>query len=199
MTLSASPQSTALLLLDLQNEMVHPQGKVGAGGLAAIVESRGVLANAKRALDAARKRGNTVVHIRLGFRPDYSDCLSVAARITKLKQNQAAIVGTFGAEFADEVKPLDSEIVFTKQCVNPFFNSGLLSWLQSRGVTRVVLCGVATNLVVEASARAADDAGLAVAVLEDACASPNEEWHKFSVSNILPMFGEVTTSDRFAE
>ena len=48
---------SALLLLDLQNEMVDPAGKVGAHGLARIVEERGVLTNAKRCLDAARVAG----------------------------------------------------------------------------------------------------------------------------------------------
>ena len=54
-------------------------------GLAKIVEDRGVLVNARRCLEAARAAGMAVVHVRLGFRPDYADCLSVAARIGGLK------------------------------------------------------------------------------------------------------------------
>ena len=44
-----SKDDTALLLLDLQNEMVDPAGKVGAHGLAAVVAERKVLANAAQA------------------------------------------------------------------------------------------------------------------------------------------------------
>jgi nicotinamidase-related amidase len=65
-------------------------------------------------------------------------------------------------------------------------------------VTRVVLAGVATNLVVESTARAADDAGLAVTVLEDCCASPNPVWHQFSIDNMIPLFGEVSSSTTYA-
>ena len=187
----------ALLLLDLQNEMVDPAGKIGGGGLAKVVAERGVLTNAAGALAAARGTGMPVVFVRLGFRADYADALSVAPRIARLKANGAAVLGTWGTEFPQAIAPREEELVVTKQCVNPFFNTGLLNWLLHRGVERVALGGVVTNLVVESTARAADDAGLAVSVLEDCCAAPNPEWHRFSVENILPMFGTVTNVTAF--
>lgn len=192
-------QETALLLLDLQNEMVDPAGKIGGGGLANIVADRKVLANARRALDSARARGIPVIHVRLGFRADYADALSVAPRISKLKENKAAILGTSGTEFPAILAPADDELIVTKQCVNPFFNTGLLNWLLQKGVKHVVLGGVVTNLVVESTARAADDAGLAVTVLEDVCAAPNAEWHAFSIEKILPLFATISSSQQFAE
>ena len=197
--IAGGARETALLMLDLQNEMVEPAGKIGGAGLAGVVAERRVLENAKRALDAARARGNPVVHVRLGFRPDYADALSVALRIAKLKEHKAAILGSWGTEFPAALAPADGELVVTKQCVNPFFNTGLLNWLLQRGVRHVALCGVVTNLVVEASARAADDAGLAVTVLEDACAAPNAEWHQFSIEKILPLFATISSTVRFAE
>jgi nicotinamidase-related amidase len=53
---------------------------------------------------------------------------------------------------------------------------------------------VVTNLVVESTARAADDAGFAVTVLEDLCAAPNPEWHRFSIETMLPLFATVVSS-----
>jgi biuret amidohydrolase len=188
---------SALLLLDLQNEMVDPKGKVGAHGLAKIVEDRGVLVNAKRCLDAARASGMAVVHVRLGFRPDYSDCLSVAARIGGLKNNRAAIVGEFGTEFHPMVAPLDGEIIITKQCVNPFFNTGLMTWLMQNGIKRLYMGGVATHLVVESTARFADDAGFAPVVIEDVCAAPNPALHDHFISMIAPAVGTVSYTAEF--
>ena len=192
-----NPSTSALLLLDLQNEMVDPKGKVGAHGLASIVAEAGVLDKAAGALAAARSCGMTVAHVRLGFRADYADCLSVAARIQGLKNNRAAIVGEWGTEFPDIVKPAGDEVVFTKRCVNPFFNTGLMTWLMQRGIKSLYLSGVATNLVVEATARAGDDAGFAINVLGDACASPNPEWHAFAVEKMLPVFGTVISTGDF--
>lgn len=189
--------TTAFMLLDLQNEMVDPQGVSGAGGLAKAVAERGVLENAGAALAAARKRNLAIAHVRLGFAPDYSDALSVAPRIEKLKANKACRIGHWGTEFPDAVQPREGELVVTKKCVNPFFNTVLFSWLARHGIRRLVFGGVATNLVVEATARAADDAGYEVVVLEDCCASPNPDWHKFSVENMLPLFGTVSGSSAF--
>lgn len=194
----SDPRTTALLLLDLQNEMVDPKGKVGGGGLATVVAERNVVENAAAALAAARKRGNPVVHVRLGFRADYLDALSVAPRIDKLKANNVAVLGTWGTDFPEALAPADGELVVTKQCVNPFFGTNLMNWLAQSGVRHVVLGGVVTNLVVESTARAADDAGFAVTVLEDCCAAPNPDWHKFAIENTLPLFGSISSSKAFA-
>lgn len=189
-------RQAALLLLDLQNEMVDPAGKVGGGGLAKVVEMRGVLTNAAKALAAARSKGIPVVFVRLGFRPDYADALSVAPRVEKLKANNAVVLGTWATEFPDVIKPQEGELVVTKQCVNPFYNTGLMNWLFANDIKKIIIGGVVTNLVVESTARAADDAGFAITVLEDLCAAPNPDWHKFAIENTLPLFAEVTTSDR---
>lgn len=189
---------SALLFLDLQNEMIDPNGKIGAHGLAAAAAANNVVANAANALATARAAGIDVVHVRLGFRPDYSDCASVAPRIATLKANGAAVIDTWGTEFPDELTPAGGELVVTKQCVNPFFNTPLLGWLKERGIERLFFGGVATNLVVEMTARAADDAGFAPVVLSDLCAAPNAEMHAFSLERIVPIFGTVSDSAEFA-
>lgn len=184
-----------LLVLDLQNEMVSPEGKVGGGGLAAVVEKRGVLANAAKAIAHCRNKGIPVVFVRVGYRADYKDVLSVAPRLEKLKSHNACVLGTWGTEFPASIAPRQDELVVTKQCVNPFNNTILMSWLHARGIKQLLIGGVVTNLVVESTARAADDAGFAVTVLEDLCAAPSAEWHEFAVKNTLPLFGSVTTSE----
>ncbi len=183
---------SALILLDLQNEMVDPNGKIGAHGLAKAAADGDVLNNAARALQVARGAGLSIIHVRLGFRADYLDCLSQAPRIDGLKKNKAAILGTWGTEFPEVVAPQDGELVITKQCVNAFYNTPLLHWLTQTGVKRLYLGGVATNLAVESAVRAADDAGFAPVALRDCCAAPNPEWHAFSLDKIIPVFGAVS-------
>jgi len=189
---------SALLLLDLQNEMVDPAGKIGSHGLATAAAANNVVENAAVALAAAREAGITVVHVRLGFKPDYSDCASVAPRIATLKANNAAVIGTWGTEFPAALTPKDGELVITKQCVSPFTNTPLMAYLKDNGIERLFLGGVATPLVVEMTARVADDAGFAPVVLSDLCAAPSAEMHAYSIERIIPMFGEVTTSADFA-
>ena len=188
---------SALLLLDLQNEMVDPKGKIGSHGLASIVEAAGLLDHAARALETARRLSLPIVHVRLGFRADYLDCLSVAPRISALKGNRAAIAGEWGSKFHPAVAPAKNELVITKQCVNPFFNTGLLTWLLHNGIRRLYLGGVATNLAVESTVRFADDAGFEPAVIRELCAAPNPAWHDFSIDSIIPIFGRVIGIDEY--
>jgi len=187
----------ALLVLDMQNEMVHPQGKIGASGYATIIEDRKVIPNVRKVVDAMRKADNHVVFVRVGFRGDYLDTLSRAARVDKLKQSGALQVGSWGLEFPAELAPLESEMIFTKQAVNPFFNTGLQTWLFRQGVETVALCGGFTHLVVDSTARYADDSGFRVIILEDCCASPDPELHRIEMEKILPTFGSVMSSDEF--
>lgn len=185
---------TALLVCDVQNDLVDPKGKVGAGGLAKIVAERKLLPTLKALITTARHKGWTVVYVGLGYREDYRDVLSVAPRVAKARENKIAVRGHWGAEFHPDIAPQPSDIVFYKQCVNPFFGTPLLEWLRRNGVTNLYIVGTATNLVVESAARYADDAGFAVSIVEDCCASPNPAWHEFAITQILPVFGEVVSS-----
>jgi nicotinamidase-related amidase len=185
---------TALLVCDVQNDLVDPKGKVGAGGLAKIVADRNVLSNLKGVIAKARGRDWPVVYVGLGYREDYQDVLSIAPRIAKVRENKVAVRGHWGAEFHPDIAPQAGDVVFYKQCVNPFFGTSLLEWLRSKGVANLFIAGTATNLVVESAARYADDAGFAVSVVEDCCASPNPAWHEFAVTQILPVFGRVVAS-----
>ncbi len=191
-------KKTALLVLDMQNEMVDPKGKVGATGFARIVEEAGLVPRIAAVIAAARAKDYPVVFVRVGFRADYLDVLSRAPRVAKLKSMQAVQIGTWGLEFPQALAPLANEMVFTKQAVNPFFNTGLLTWLARNGIEGVALCGVFTHMVVDSTARYADDCGFAVTVLSDCCASPDPELHRVEVEKILPLFGQVVSAADFA-
>ena len=197
--MSQNHADTALLLLDLQNEMVDPKGYFGAMGLAKVVAGGDLLGKTRKVLDAARKAGIAVVFVRLGFRADYADSLSVAPRVAKFKAANAAILGNWGTEFPAGLQPLPEEMVITKQGANPFFNTGLLTWLMRRGIKKLALCGVATNNAVEICARFADDAGFASTVIEDCCAAGNPAMHRFAIEKILPQFAEIKTADAYIQ
>ena len=188
---------TALLVLDMQNELIDPKGKVGSEGFARVVQERQLIEKTRKVLDVMRARGLPVAFVNVGFRSDYADAISRSARLNRLKKMNAIVIGTWGLEFPEAIKPLPGEIIYTKRAVNPFFNTGLLTWLQRQGVTTLALCGVYTHMVVDSAARYADDSGFVVKVLEDCCASPDPELHRVECEKILPLFGEVMSSQDF--
>lgn len=187
----------ALLILDMQNELIDPKGKVGVKGFAEVAAQRQLIDKISRCAQRFRDSQEPVVFVRVGFEPGYIDALSRSKRLEHLREMGAMVIGEFGTEFPPALSPVQGDLVVTKRAVNPFHNTNLLGWLQRRGVDHVVLCGVYTHMVVDSTARHADDAGLQVSVLEDCCASPDPELHRLEVEKILPLFGSVTTLDAF--
>ncbi|MCX7198055.1 MAG: cysteine hydrolase family protein, partial [Proteobacteria bacterium] len=89
---------TALLVLDVQNELVDPAGKVGSMGFAKVVEQRGLLAKTAAVIAAMRAKQQPVAYVNVGFRPDYGDAISRSARLAHLKEKQAIVIGSWGLE-----------------------------------------------------------------------------------------------------
>lgn len=182
---------TALLIMDCQNDIIHPDGKIGRGGVAQRVREHGVVEHIARLGRTARAAGLPVIYIRVAFRPDYADLLSGSPRFQHIRTIGALQEGTWGAEIHEALAPVPGDLVITKQCVNPFYGTPLGPLLLRRGIRCLVLCGVATNFVVESTARYAADAGYQVVVVREGCAGFTDELHRFSLEQILPAFGTV--------
>lgn len=185
---------TALLMLDYQVALCS-QGPLGrAAPLAAQVAEREVVEKAQAVLAAARAAGLFIVHVRLAFDETYLLRTNRLARFDGYPNGRAMLRDSPEAAIIDELAPAPGEPVFDKGCVDPFVGSPLLHVLHAEGVRDIIIGGVATNLVVESSARHASDAGLQVTIVEDMCASFSPAAHDFSFANIMPMFGTVATS-----
>jgi nicotinamidase-related amidase len=63
------------------------------------------------------------------------------------------------------------------------------------GRTTLLMTGVSTNLAVESIVRASVNRGFDMVVIEDCCASYPQEWHDWTIANIMPLLATVTTSD----
>jgi len=79
--------------------------------------------------------------------------------------------GTLGSEIHDRVAPGPGEAVIEKHFPNSFFQTGLLGALKEKGVTDCVICGAMSHMCIDATTRAAREAGFACTVIEDACAT----------------------------
>ncbi len=177
---------TAVLALHYQNDVVHPDGKLGAA--AANPE---LVANASRLLGRARAAGVPVVSIRIVLSPD-----GIRANAPIFAAAAGAVVeGTWGAEFLEGLGPADGEPVVTHSRVNAFYESDLEPVLRDLGAERLVVAGVATHSSVEHTARHATDIGYEVVVAADACASSDPELHAAALRVLTPHVAQVTTVD----
>jgi len=187
--------TTAILMLDYQVALCEEGPNCRQPALAQQVAERDVLARAARVLSAARASAVPIVHVRLAFDPSYELRTNRSARFDVYVKERAMLAGSPEAAFVAALAPLESEPIVTKGGVDAFIGTQLLETLAGRGIRNLVLLGVATNLVVESTARHATDLGFNVTVLEDCCASFLSELHAFAIERVFPLFSTLSTSD----
>ncbi|MGH7821079.1 MAG: cysteine hydrolase family protein [Candidatus Binatia bacterium] len=194
MTLRIDRERAAVVVIECQNDLVHESKaaqKGVSGGLARAVRDRGVLPRMKELLAAARTRGVPILYATIENVPGVPkpDC----AIYRWSKGQQILRPGTWGAEVHAEVRPEPGDFVVNRHLsIDPSYASALWATLRSLGRTTIVAMGVSTNFAVEGTVRAAVNRMFDVVVVEDCCASVPEEWHRFSVENILPLIATVT-------
>ena len=173
-------QNCALVLIDLQigicSRETAPHAAVD------VVERSAELARAFRA------RGLPVILVTLGWAADMADAprQRYAAAIPAPADPDAfvAIVPELGAQPGD--------ILVRKHQWGAFHGTDLDVQLRRRGVDQIVLAGIATNMGVESTARAAWEHGYSIVFAEDATSSFSTEMHDFSFRNIFPRLGLVS-------
>ncbi len=182
----------ALLMLDLINDIVHPEGKYGRDGYARHLARRGVLENAALALETARNQGIPVIHVVVGFTAGYPEWPAGSPVFHSAKDDGRILLGTWATRPHDAVKPADGEPVIAKHRISPFYGTGLDLTLRAQGIDTLLLTGVSTDMVILATARDGHDRDYAVEVLEDATGADGDEMHAAALT-VIGRTARITT------
>lgn len=192
--LTIDPKKTALLVLHWQNELIKPDGKL-YGPISKTIQSMHIIENTLDALKASRNAGIMIIYVNACHRPSFPEMPKKPAPLAAgLREAQAFIEGTWGTEVIDELAPLKNEIILMNSSTSAFFCTELDMLMRNRGVTDIVLSGIATNWVVESTARDAFNRGYFVYTLSDCCYGSSDEAHNYSLTNVLPLLGAVVSS-----
>lgn len=156
-----------------------------------------MIQKAKTVLGGARRAGLPIIHVVLQFREGHPEISSRNRMFSVIKQMGLFVTGQEEGRIEESLAPVKGDIIISRPRVNAFYGSDLQTVLASRGVDTIILMGIATNWVVEGTARYAADADYRVIVLEDCCAGISVEAHDFSIANVLSTIAEVSTSQEF--
>jgi nicotinamidase-related amidase len=99
------------------------------------------------------------------------------------------------AELVPELERHPDDYVVSKQRWGAFIGTSLHEYLRERGVTQVVLAGIATSIGVESTARSAYDYGYNVVLVIDAITDRDADAHRNSIEKTFPKLGETDTTD----
>lgn len=182
--LNIDKKKTALVVIDLQKGI--------AGMPTRPYAAEEVVANAAKLADACRKNSVPVFLVRVSGSPDGKDRLQPEADQTmqmpgKLPEDWSEIVPAMG--------PKDGDFVVTKKQWGAFYGTDLDLQLRRRKIDTIILCGIATSIGVESTARFAYEYGYDQIFAENAMASRSEEEHMSSVKNIFPRIGRVRQTE----
>lgn len=187
--------TAATLALHYQNDVLHADGKI-ALGLAQQPDKRvRLIAGAGRFLTAARMAAMPIIHVHIQFQPDGSDIIQNNDMFRAVHASGAMREGSWGAAAFDALAPMAGEAVLTHTRVNAFYGSQLERTLDAGGIKQLYLGGIATNSVVEHTARHAADMGYEVTAIEDACATARDDLHAAALENITLIGSVMSITD----
>ncbi|CAM9628823.1 unnamed protein product [Scytosiphon promiscuus] len=188
--------TTALVVIDMQRDFLEPGGfGESLGNDVSLL--RTAISPCAELLSACRDSGLLVVHTREGHRPDLSDLPTQkflhgpeGKRIGDLgPMGRILVRGETGHDIVPELYPLPLEPVVDKPGKGAFFATDLHTILRSRGIQTLLVCGVTTEVCVQATVREANDRGFACVVAAEACSSFFPEFHTIGLAMIKAQGG----------
>lgn len=193
--MSLDPKTTAILLIEYQNEFTT-KGGVLHDAVAGVMEETKMLANTVAVVEAARKKGITIMHAPISFAEGYGELTSRPYGILKgVVDGKAFVQGSWGAAIVDDLKPVKGDIVIEgKRGLDTFASTNLDFILRSKGIKTVVLGGFLTNCCVESTMRTAYEHGFDVITLTDCVAATSREEHENAIKFDFPMFSRPMPS-----
>lgn len=186
--ITALDQKTALVLIDLQKgimkmEKAHPIEKIVENVILLIDQFR--KAELPIAIVNVNPTGSASAKARV-------EGVSVGRNNGDQSKSSSFLEGF--DKIIPELKTTKDDIFITKKTWSAFYNTKLHEELQKRGITGIVLGGVATSVGVEGTARAASELGYNISFAKDAMTDTFLEAHERSLKYIFPKIGEIGTT-----
>ena len=177
------PRRTAIVVIDLQKGIV--------GFPTSPHSAQSVIANTVALLDAARSTGAQPILVHVGRSPDGGDGLQVTS---DQPMRAAGSLPPDWSELIPELNRQPNDIVILKRQWGAFYGTDLELQLRRRGLSTIILCGIATAIGVESTARDAYERGFEQVFAEDAMTSRTAESHTNAIVNVFPRMGRVRTT-----
>lgn len=184
--------STAVLVIDMQNGFLHPEGSLARAGMG-LPNAEPVVRAAEALIASARASGVPVVYTRHVISeggPEMSPGWREAAAPVLAVEPRMLCHGSWDARVLDRLAPSAGEVVVDKDRYDAFLRTDLEATLRGLGVERLVVAGVLTNVCVESTVRSGLERRFDVAVASDATAA-YEGFQEPSLVSMSALFATV--------
>lgn len=193
--LALDPGRCALIIQDLQNDVIIDGGAFAESGSPDHAREQDVVANVARLADACRKKGVAVIHVWYVVEPGAPGLKLNAPLFNGVKDGNALVRGTWGAAPVDGLEPKDGDFVVEKMRMSAWQGTKLQNLLDGLGRDTVIVTGAWTNMSIEHTSRTGADMGFSMVVPENGCSTMNADWHNASINYALQNVATVTDVD----
>jgi gluconolactonase len=197
--LTLDAKRTALIIQDLQNDVMIEGGAFADSGAPEHARSQNVVANVKRLAEAARAAGTPVIHIHYIVEPGAVGLKQNAPLFVGVKESNGLVRGSWGAAPAEGLEPQPGDHVVEKMRMNGFYNTRLDILLRGLGAETIVITGAWTNMSIEHTARHGADAGYSVVVVSDGTSTTSDEWQHAALNYAMNNVGRVADTDEVVQ
>ena len=190
--LSIDRNRAALIIQDMQNDVIIEGGAFADSGAPAHATSQNVVENVKSLAAACRRAGVPVIHVWYIVEEGARGLKINAPLFAGVKSTGGLVRGSWGAQPAPGLEQQEGDFVVEKMRMNGWQDTTLESLLRGLDRDQVIVTGAWTNMSIEHTARTGADKGYFMFVPEDCCSTMNADWHNASINYALQNVSTVT-------
>lgn len=189
------PAKTALLVIDMINDYIHPEGAYGKQGISN-PKVKDIIPPIIKLMGVCKQLGVPVIGITHSIhrRADGTPVdMGLMLGPRPFLKHEGLGQGTWGTKIIDEIPECD--FLMEKTRLNAFFQTSLDTLLRGLGVNTLLLTGIQTNYCVESTARAAWDLDLQFVVVKDCVICFDLRLHEASLETLANLGGVASSGD----
>lgn len=189
------PATTALLVVDLQNDFLHADGAYGRASQGA-TEIAALPERIKPIANALRSAGGWIVSTQFTLVPGKAGEPFIAPHLAKLRpflKKGDFEPGAWGHQLVDTLQPAD--ITIEKVAYSAFYQTRMEWVLRKAGIETLIVCGIVTNGGVASTLRAAHVRDFHTVLLSDGCAAFRQDVHDTTISSLATISDVMTCSE----
>jgi gluconolactonase len=191
--LQLDPGRCALIIQDMQNDVIIEGGAFADSGAPAHAIAQNAVANVADLAAACRAAGVPVIHVWYVVEEGAAGLKQNAPLFQGVKESGGLVRGSWGAAPADGLEPKAGDHVVEKMRMNGFYETRLDILLRGLGANQLIISGAWTNMSIEHTARHGADAGYEVVVASDGTSTISEEWQNAALNYAMNNVGKVAT------
>lgn len=183
-----APGRTALIVIDPQNDFLHPEGWYALRGVD-IEHMRRSIEPTRQLVSACREHDVPIIWTRHGFRDAQDGGVLVSLR--PFLRDGGLRVGTWGYEILSELGPSEGDRFVEKNRLSAFFQTNLELQLRALGAETLLFAGVLTNQCVAATSKDAMFRDFKPIVVEEATGTTLPHLHGPALEMMMVGWAEV--------